>query len=145
MAGKTNGQGDFDLSKMFSQFSQFKMPGVDTSAMMETQRKNFEAFSKAGKLASEGFQAIAQRQSELMRQGVEQSMAAVREVMAEGTVAAQSAKQAELAKRNYQSTMSNVHEINEMVMKANQDAFGVINQRIGDAMDEVQKAAAPAA
>jgi len=138
MAAKTNGHGDFDFAKMFSQFSQFKMPGLDTSAVMEAQRRNFEAFSAAGKLASEGFQAIAQRQSELVRQGYEQSLSAVREVMAEGTVAAQTAKQAELAKRSYQSTLSNVHELNELVLKANQDAFGVISKRIGEAMDEVQ-------
>jgi phasin family protein len=138
MATKSNGQGDFDIAKMFSQFSQFKMPGIDTSAVLEAQRKNLEAFSAAGKLATEGFQAIAQRQSELVRLGVEQSLSAVREVMAEGTVALQTAKQAEIAKRGYQSTLSNVHEINEMVLKANQDAFGVISKRIGEAMDEVQ-------
>lgn len=145
MAAKTNGHVDFDFAKMFSQFSAFKMPGMDPTAVLESQRKNFEAFSAAGRLASEGFQAIAQRQSELMRLGVEQSMSAVREVMAEGTVAAQTAKQAEIAKRGYQSTLSNVHEINEMVLKANQDAFGVISKRIGEAMDEVQAMARTAA
>ncbi|MEZ5670154.1 MAG: phasin family protein [Alphaproteobacteria bacterium] len=142
MAGKTNGHGDFDFAKMFSQF---KLPGVDTAAVLEAQRKNFEALSTAGKLATEGFQAVAQRQTELVRQGVEQSMAAVREVMAEGSFAAQTAKQAEIAKRGYESTLSNVSELNEMVLKANQDAFGVISKRIGEVMDEVKALAKAAA
>ena len=142
MAGKTNGTGEFDFAKMFSQFSQFKMPNVDASALLDAQRKNLEALSAAGKLASEGFQAIAQRQSELVRQGMEQSMTDVRTVMAESGVAAQAAKQAEVAKRNYQSTLTNVNELNEMILKANKDAFGVITKRVGEAMDEVQKLAA---
>lgn len=142
MAGKTNGTGEFDFAKMFSQFSQFKMPNVDASALLDAQRKNLEALSAAGKLASEGFQAIAQRQSELVRQGMEQSMSDVRTVMAESGVAAQAAKQAEVAKRNYQSTLTNVNELNEMILKANKDAFGVITKRVGEAMDEVQKLAA---
>ena len=49
MAGKTNGTGEFDFAKMFSQFSQFKMPGVDATSLLEAQRKNFEALSAAGK------------------------------------------------------------------------------------------------
>lgn len=142
MAGKTNGTGEFDFAKMFSQFSQFKMPNVDASALLDAQRKNLEALSAAGKLASEGFQAIAQRQSELVRQGMEQSMSDVRTVMSENGVAAQAAKQAEVAKRNYQSTLTNVNELNEMILKANKDAFGVITKRVGEAMDEVQKLAA---
>jgi phasin family protein len=145
MAGKTNGMGEFDFAKMFSQFSQFKMPGVDATALLEAQRKNLEAFSAAGKLASEGFQAFAQRQTELMRQGVEQSMSAMREVMAEQSVAGQAAKQAEIAKRGYQATLTNATELNEMVLKANQDAFGVISKRFGEALDEVQALAKAAA
>lgn len=142
MAGKTNGTGEFDFAKLFTQFSQFKMPNVDASALLDAQRKNLEALSAAGKLASEGFQAVAQRQTELVRQGVEQSMSDARAVLAETGVAAQTAKQAEVAKRNYQSTLSNVTELNEMVLKANKDAFSVISKRIGEAMDEVQKLAA---
>lgn len=137
MAAKATGQGEYEFAKFFAQFL-FKVPGIDPAAVLESQRKNFEALSTAGKLATEGFQAIAQRQTELVRQGVEQSLSAVREVMAEGSVAAQTAKQAEIAKRGYQATLNHVHELNELVLKANQDAFGVISKRIGEAIDEVQ-------
>ena len=45
---------------------QFKVPGVDSKAFMESQRKNVEAVAAANKYALEGFQAVVQRQAEIM-------------------------------------------------------------------------------
>ena len=47
-----------DLSKLAEQF---KLPGVDVSAIVEWQRKDLEALAEANRRAYEGVQAATQR------------------------------------------------------------------------------------
>ena len=75
-----------DFSKMdFGKFAeQFKMPGVDSKALIEAQRKNVEAMTQANRVALEGVQAIAQRQAEILRQAMEESSKVMRELAKPG-------------------------------------------------------------
>ena len=72
--------GEMDLEKMMKDF---KMPGLDVDGLLSSQRKNLEAIGEANKVAMEGMQAVAQRQTEIMREAMEemakatQSMAAI--------------------------------------------------------------------
>ena len=66
---------DTDFSQYLSvgKFAeQFKLPGVDTNAFLQTQQKNFGAMAKANQVALEGVQALAQRQSEIVRRSLEE-------------------------------------------------------------------------
>ena len=46
---------------------QFKIPGVDVSAIMESRRKDIEALVAANRQAYEGMQKLGQRQAEMLR------------------------------------------------------------------------------
>jgi hypothetical protein len=47
-------------------------------------------------------------------------------------------KNAEFAKSVYQKTLANLWDLGEMVTKSNSRAFGVINKRVADSLDEVK-------
>jgi len=128
--------GDLDITKIMGEF---KMPGMNMDVLVKAQRKNFEALSAANQLAIEGFQAVAKRQADILREGLEELTALSRElVTADQTPDARVAKQVELAKSSFEKSLANVRELGEMLMKSNTEACDVINKRISEALDEVK-------
>jgi hypothetical protein len=49
---------------------QFKIPGVDVSALIEARRKDIEAVVTANRQAYEGTQLLAQRQAEMLQEAI---------------------------------------------------------------------------
>ncbi len=143
--------GDFsafmDVSKFAEQFEvpdfskmgeNFAVPGVDASAIMETQKRNMEAIVQANRLSFEGTQALMHRQGEIVRQAVEEVSRAVQSMSAAGTPDEVMSKQTELVKDAFERTLSNVRELAEMGAKSNQEAVEVLNKRVSDSLEELK-------
>ena len=125
-----------DTSKMFGNFS---APGVDMQSVMTSQRKNIEALTQANKLALEGMQAVFKRQAEILKQSIEESAAAGRD-MASGSPQDKMAKQTEIAKAAFEKALSNARELSEIVAKANGEAVDLLNKRFTAMLDEFKDA-----
>ena len=133
--------GDFGEFMDFSKFAeQFKVPGVDSQALVEAQRKNVEAMTKANRVALEGVQAVAQRQAEILRQAMEASSKAVREMAAPGQPAEKFATQTTMVKEAYELALSNMRELAEMSAKSNSEAADVLTHRFAASLDELKGA-----
>jgi len=126
---------EMDVTKLLSEF---KVPGADFEALLASQRKNIEALTQANKLAIEGIQTVARRQSEILRQGFEEATAQMRELMQPSSPQDRVAKHTELAKSSLEKAISNARELAEIVAKAQSEAFDVINRRMTEGMDEVR-------
>lgn len=143
---KTNPFADFDPTKMFDPkmfdpsklFGDFKMPGVDMEKVVSSQRRNLEALTAANQLAAQAFQAIGKRQAEILRQTMEQTSQAMREVMTAGSPEQKAARQTELAKEAFERAIANMRELAEMVTKAQGEANEVISKRVSETLDEVK-------
>ena len=137
---------DFDPTKMFDPkmfdpsklFGDFKMPGVDMEKVVSSQRRNLEALTAANQLAAQAFQAIGKRQAEILRQTMEQTSQAMREVMTAGSPEQKAARQTELAKEAFERAIANMRELAEMVTKAQGEANEVISKRVSETLDEVK-------
>ena len=127
--------GQMDFSKMMQDF---KVPGVDMESLMETQRKNVEALNQANRVAVEGMQALAQRQSEIMRQTMDEMRAAMEDLSKSANAQEMSTKQAELVKEAMEKALANMRELAEMVSKSNTEAFEVVNQRVNESFEELK-------
>lgn len=141
----TNGkQGflDMDVGKAFAGFT---FPGLDVDSLVATQRKNIEAFTQANQLAVEGAQAVARRQVEIARQAVDEASTLLREWTQPGAPEERLAKNAELAKQAFEKGLANARELTELVTKANTEAFNVINKRVAEGFEEMQRYAKPRA
>lgn len=126
---------DVDMSKFMSGM---KIPSYNFQALAASQRKNFEALAAANKMALEGMQEIARRQSEIVTQGVEDLSGAVTNLMSATTLEDRTVKNAEFAKNVYQKALANFWDLGEMVTKSNSRTFGVLNKRVADSLDEVK-------
>lgn len=124
-----------DFSKLFENFK--SMP-FDMQSVLETQRKNIQAFSEAQQIAVENFQAIAQRQSQILSQLVEDNSKIAKELMAEGTPEEKIAKNADLFKSLYERSVKNMNELNEMLNTSSQEASKIINKRVSASISEIK-------
>jgi phasin family protein len=128
-----------DVSKLISEF---KLPGVDVESALASQQKNIQALTAANQLAFEGFQAVARRQSEILRQSIEQTTAIVTELLAAGSPEDKVAKQTELVKSAFEKALANTRELAELVTKSNSEAADVINKRVSESLEELKAAVA---
>lgn len=142
---RPNPFGDFDFTKMMDPsklMGDFKVPGVDVNAVVASQRRNLEALGEANKLALEGMQAVAKRQSEIFRQVMEEASQAMRDIMTAGSPEDKAGRQTELVKDAFTRAIANMRELAEMVAKSQGEAFDVINKRVSESLDEVKAAIA---
>jgi phasin family protein len=126
-----------DISKLTADY---KLPGVDMDQLLVAQRKNIEALTAANQLAFEGMQAVLRRQTEILRQSMEQASSMVTELMAAGAPEDKVAKNAELAKVAFEKALANMRELAEMVAKSNAEAAEVISKRVSESLDELKVA-----
>ena len=135
---------DFGSFMDFGKFAeQFKLPGVDTTALMESQRRNVEAVTKINQIAFAGVQAIMQRQAEILRETLDETTKAVQGFSKTGKPEDIWAKQADLLKESYEHGLSNLRELTELSTKANSQAADLLSHRVADGLDEFKGAFKP--
>jgi phasin family protein len=127
---------DVDMTKFMGDF---KVPGFDVDAMLAAQQKNLQAVTEANKLAMEGLQAVAKRQTDVLKQTMEELTSTMQQMMANGAPQDKIAQQAELAKDGFEKVLSNMKEVSEMVAKSNTEAADVLSKRISQQLDEIKQ------
>lgn len=128
---------DTEFSKHLPKFSGFPF---DTATLLESQRKNVQAFAEIQKKALEGLQAAAQKQGELVSQMAQDNSALAHEIMNEGTPEQKIARQTDIAKKVYEKSISGMKEIGEILTKSNQGVTDIINKRVSATLTEVKTA-----
>jgi len=125
---------DFNPTKMVEEFSnamkQYRLPGVNIEAVVESQKKNLEALTSANRVAFEGLQAVAKRQAEILQETMNEASKAVDSVAKAGSPPEMAAKQLEIAKQAFDKAIGNMRELAEMVAKANEATASTVNTRI---------------
>ena len=128
-----------DFTKLAGPFAgPFKVPNLDTGALIESQRKNIEAVTAANQVAFEGAQALTQRQAEILRQVWDASTSAMTALTATGKPEEQMAKQAEFTKQSFEQGLANLRELAEMGAKSNSEAVEVITKRVAEGLEELK-------
>ncbi|MDP6706955.1 MAG: phasin family protein [Alphaproteobacteria bacterium] len=123
---------DFDVSKFMDAF---KVPGFDYEALVETQRRNVAAMQEAGAVAGKGFQAIAQRQVEMLQQGFEDAASAAAEVATAATPEDGAKRQIALTQRAVETQTANLREIGEMAQTTGGEVMELVNKRFLEELD----------
>jgi len=122
---------------------QFKVPGVDVSAIMEARRKDIEALVTANRQAYEGMQLLGQRQAEMLHEATAEWQAATKDMMSAQSPGASAAKQAELGKQTFEKALANMRELAEMATKSQTQAWEVVNRRFHENLEELKKLTHP--
>lgn len=136
MATTAKAQQDF-----WKSFTDFKAPVVDVNSIVNTQRRNIEAFSAANQVFVEGVQAASKRQAEAMRENVESAIAATKDILTSNSPENNTSKQIGLVKDWYENAMETARECAEMVSKSSNEAYELISKRANETWEEFSKAA----
>ena len=131
------------VSEFGKMFSNGKMPMVDVDAVTAAQRKNLEAVQAVNQVAIEGFQAVARRQAEIVREASEELQSLLKDV-ASANAEDRFAKQADAMKVIFEHAVANTNELATMVQKTNTEAAPLINKRVSENLDEMKSVFAPA-
>src|SRR5580765_7484159 len=118
---------------------QFKVPGVDVSAIMEARRKDIEAVVAANRQAYEGMQLLGQRQTEMLNEAMAEWQAATKDMMSAQSPEAGAAKQAELGQQAFQKALANMRELAEMATQSQTQAWAVVNRRFHESLEELKQ------
>lgn len=129
----------FDVKKFAGDL---KLPNVDLDSIVASSRKNIEALTQANKVAFEGFQAVAKRQVEIMRETMTEAASVLRNVMTGNPADAKVAP--EVLKKAFEAALANMRELAEMTSKANSEAFDIIQKRVTDSIEELKSLTAKA-
>lgn len=124
----------------FKVFTDFKAPVYDFNQLFSFGRRNVEAFTAANQAVAEGAQAVARRQAEIMKSNTEEAIQLFRDVYSSKNPEASASKQAEFAKQAFETSLSNLREMFEMLSKSNVEAAEVITKRVSEIMNETNKA-----
>jgi phasin family protein len=117
-----------DFTKLLEQH---KLPGVDFGALVERERKNIEALTKANMIAFEGFQALVRKQSEILQETMKQAIANGRNQDV--------AKNMDVAKQGFEKALDHMRELAEMAAKSQRDAFEIVRKRVDENMEEIRR------
>jgi phasin family protein len=130
---------DFFAQQDFSNvFENFQSNTFDVKAFMDSQMKNIQALTEAQQIAVDNLQSIAQRQSQFLTQLVEDNSKLAKEMMVEGSPEDKLAKNADLFKKLYERSVSNMDEISKMLNTSSQKASQILNKRVSASMNEIK-------
>lgn len=138
-AKKLNGGFDFADMMNFGKFGEtMRFPMIDAEAIMQAQRRNFEVLTQANQICYEGVQAVAQRQAEIVRKSLEDCSRVMQEMAKPGDMEDKLARQTDVAKDAYESSIANMRELAELSVKSNSEAAELLNKRVAEAFDELR-------
>ena len=115
------------------------MPVVNVEALVAAHGKNMEAFAQAGKIVAEGAQAVSRRQAEIVQDHFKTMATEVETLMKGGP---KFDLPVDKAKTAYQTAMTQAEELYGIGVKAQKEAFEVLNARALASIDEISKSAA---
>jgi phasin family protein len=136
----------FDADAMKKALDTWKMPmsngnaPFDVEALMAAHRRNLETLTKANQTIADSFQAIASRQTEIMRGYMEELATAVKEVVSAGSPEASAQRQAAFAKKTMESAIEHMREFAELTSKSGTEVFELVNKQVMANLDQLKKA-----
>ena len=104
-----------------------KIPNpFDPEALLAAQQRNVEALTSAGKIVAEGMRTYAERQVSLMQDGMRNLWG---EIQTKGSAAAPASPSDQLARMRaaFDRVLAQVQELSQVLLKAQSDALGVLN------------------
>lgn len=122
-------------------WDRFSVPGMNTSTLMESQKKNFEALVHANQKAAEGYQNLMRRQTEILSETIQSIQEAAADLMKANDGRDLPKRQAELVEKTIGRALTHMKELADLTIAANGDAFRVIQDRARESIGEMQELA----
>ncbi|AZO46667.1 MAG: phasin family protein [Mesorhizobium sp.] len=124
---------------MFSRFGRdLKMPNVDVEAIISHHRKNLEALEKSARAGAAGASSLLARQREMVQEALREITDLAQNYRAPGNPQELMTRQAEFARKSFETALKNAGEVAEMARKSGTESIEILRERIKDAMAEIR-------
>lgn len=127
------------LDDLAALLERFRLPRIDTEALLEWQRKDIEALAEANRQAYEGIKALVERRDEILRDTLAPWKEALRNAAGKEAIA----RQSESAQRGVQQVIDHIRELSEMEAQARSNTWKVVQDRMQENMANLQKLLQP--
>ena len=117
-------------------FGQFKLPGIDMGAMLESRRKDIEAIAEANTTALAGVQSLAQKQSEILRTSLGELQAFVARCTQPGEQSIANA--GDTVKQTLHKALVDVQDLADTAYRAQSDSVAVVTKRVAERVEELK-------
>lgn len=133
---------NYDPQAFFRQlqngFSAYQLPNLDTSAMIESQKKNLDALVAANQAAFTGSQELLKKQGDMLQQAMTDAVEAATALAGSSNPKALAEKQTELVQAAFEKALANSTELSELVKKNQDEINNLINQRVSESLREIK-------
>jgi phasin family protein len=99
------------------------------TSLIEARRNDIAALTQANKVAYEGIQELAKKQTEILRTTMEEIQTAAQEMAKGSKPAALSGEPKELVGQAVKKALANMQELAEVAVKTQTEAFAIISKR----------------
>ncbi|MGA7814878.1 phasin family protein [Caballeronia sp.] len=115
---------------------QFKLPGIDIGAILESRRKDVEAIAEANTTALAGVQSLAQKQSEILHTTLTELQSLVSRVSK--SEAQPAANTGEVVQQALQKALVDMQELADTAYRAQADSVAVVTKRVAEHVEELK-------
>ena len=115
---------------------QFKLPGIDVGAILESRRKDIEAIAEANTTALAGVQSLAQKQSEILHTTLTELQSLVSRVSK--SEAQPAANTGEVVQQALHKALADMQELAGTAYRAQSDSIAVVTKRVAEHVEELK-------
>ncbi len=137
MAKKPEAESFVDMFRNFG--ANLNMPSVDVDKIIAHHRKNLETLEKTAKAATAGASSMMAKQREMLQETLRE-VTDMAQGMRSGGANPQEfmAKQADFAKRSFETAIKNASEMADVVRASSTETIEILRNRIKEAMEEIR-------
>lgn len=119
-----------------------RMQGMDVTGtaalLLENGRKDMEAMVKASSLAREGLQSVVQRQTEMLKQSIEQWRDTLQSMPGQD-MKGQLGKIDSMGRASFQQALEDIRELADLTARSQTEAFEIVRQRVNENVEQARQ------
>lgn len=124
---------------MFAKLGQdLKLPSIDVERVIDNHRKNLEALQKSASATALGASSLLAKQREMLQDTLREITDMAQSYRVPGSPQEILTKQAEFARRSFETAVKNASEVADIVKKSGSESVDILRQRIQESMDEIR-------
>lgn len=120
---------------------ELRLPSMDVEQVLEHHRKNLDALQRSASASATGTTSLLNKQREILEEQMRAFMEMAQGFRGVGNPREAMEKQAELARRVFESAVKNTTEMATIVQKSGAESLDILRERIRQSMDEIRQGA----
>lgn len=117
-------------------FKDGKLPWFDMDLMLSNYRRNMELINTTQQIVSETTKAVAQLQTQYMKDFFEQMQEQTKQNLSMGSPEEKFTRQSDATKKNLDHAVAHARHLNEIIAKSNENIIENVQKRFNEGVEE---------